>query len=47
MSGKQKSRVFVLRLRAPPGLIGIHGLRVLLKVLLRRHQLRCVSISEE
>jgi hypothetical protein len=37
---------FVLTLRAMPGAAGIRALRWLLKVLLRKHKLRCISIEE-
>jgi hypothetical protein len=43
----QKSPVFVIKLRARPGIGSIRSLRWLLKRLLRGHQLVCVSVSEE
>jgi hypothetical protein len=39
--------VFLVRLRALPGVDGIRALRSALKVLLRRYGLKCVSIEEE
>jgi hypothetical protein len=39
--------VFVLRLEGEQGRHSIHALRALLKVLLRRHRLRCVEAREE
>jgi hypothetical protein len=45
---RSRSRaVYVVRLRARPGDGGVRALRQLLKVLLRHHQLRCVSVREE
>jgi hypothetical protein len=37
----------VLRLEGKPGRHSIHGLRWLLKILLRRYGLRCVEAKEE
>jgi hypothetical protein len=37
---------FVLTLQAMPGVDGTRVLRWLLKVLLRKHKLRCISIEE-
>jgi hypothetical protein len=48
MNGGRADRpVFVLRLHPEPGADAIRGLRGLLKVALRRFQLRCVSCDEE
>ena len=38
---------YALRLRAEPGVDAIRALRAVLKILLRRHGLRCVSAYEE
>jgi hypothetical protein len=46
MSRRSKLPIFVLTLRAMPGAAGIRALRWLLKVLLRKHKLRCISIEE-
>jgi hypothetical protein len=40
-------QVFVLRIVAPPGAAGLHALRALLKVLLRRHGFRALDVREE
>jgi hypothetical protein len=37
----------VIRPRGRPGVDDIHSLRAILKTLLRRHQLRATSASEE
>jgi hypothetical protein len=39
--------VFVVRLEAPSGAAGIHGLRWLLKSAWRRHKLKCVGLAEQ
>jgi hypothetical protein len=39
--------VFVIPLRGQPGTDSVHSLRAIVKSLLRRHRLRCVSIGEE
>ncbi len=39
--------VFTLRIEGEAGQGGIHALRALLKVLLRRHGFRCVDAYEE
>lgn len=44
---RQLPIVFVVKLRARPGVDGARSLRWILKRLLRGHQLRCVSVSEE
>jgi hypothetical protein len=38
--------VFVLRIEGKPGAAGIHSLRALLKVLLRKYGFRCISAHE-
>jgi hypothetical protein len=38
--------IYLLKIEAQSGNAGIHALRHLLKVLLRRYQLRCISIEE-
>ena len=47
MKRTKPPRIFVLKLRALPGVDSIKALRMALKQLLRRHQLRCVSVHEE
>jgi hypothetical protein len=42
----EQRQTFVLTLRPEPGAAGIRALRWLLKVLLRKHKLRCISIEE-
>jgi hypothetical protein len=44
--GSGPTTTYVLRLRAQPGAAGIRSLRWVLKVLLRKFKLRCVSIEE-
>ena len=39
--------VFVLEMRAEPGIDPVHALRATLKVALRRHGLRCIAASEK
>jgi hypothetical protein len=39
--------IYVLRVLTRPGQEGIRALRALLKVMLRRHGVRCVSAVEE
>jgi hypothetical protein len=39
--------IFLVRLRALPGVDGVRALRAALKVLLRRFGLRCLSIDVE
>jgi len=38
---------YALRLRAEPGINAIHALRAVLKTMLRRYGLRCLSAYEE
>jgi hypothetical protein len=38
--------VYVVRLRARPGDDGVRELRAILKALLRRHRLKCISVEE-
>jgi len=38
---------YALRLRAEPGVDAIHALRAVLKTMLRRYGLRCLSAHEE
>lgn len=40
-------QVFVIRLRTAPNRDAIHELKALLKIALRRHGLRCLSVTEE
>jgi hypothetical protein len=44
---KRTQSIFVLRLKGAPGQVGIHALRALLKILLRRYGFRCVDAYEE
>ena len=46
MSARQQQRVFVLRLAAKPGSDAIRALRALLKLALRKYQLRCTATEE-
>jgi hypothetical protein len=46
-SGGNATPIFVIKLQGRPGLDGIRSLRAILKALLRRHQLRCIAVSEE
>jgi hypothetical protein len=39
-------QIFVVTLRAAPGIDAVRGLRAVLKFALRRHNLRCVSARE-
>jgi hypothetical protein len=39
--------IFTLRLEGKPGAAGIHGLRKLLKVLLRKYGFKCLDAREE
>jgi hypothetical protein len=39
--------IFTIRIAAPPGAAGLHALRALLKVLLRRHGFRALDVREE
>jgi hypothetical protein len=39
--------IFLIRLRALPGVDGVRALRAALKTLLRRYGLRCISIDME
>jgi hypothetical protein len=41
-----QAATYVLVLRGEPGAVGVHGLRSLLKTLLRRHHFRCVDIRK-
>jgi hypothetical protein len=43
----EHQQVFVLRIACPPGAAGLHALRALLKVLLRRHGFRALDVREE
>jgi hypothetical protein len=48
MSDRDRSRIFVLRLRPLPSVVDpIRALRWALKRLLRDHGFRCISVSEE
>jgi hypothetical protein len=38
---------YALKLRAEPGVNAIHALRAVLKTMLRRYGLRCISANEE
>jgi hypothetical protein len=44
-SNEQGRTVYLLRLQSPHG-DDIHRLRLLLKLLLRRYQLRCISVEQ-
>jgi hypothetical protein len=44
---KRAQSIFVLRLKGAPGQAGIHALRALLKILLRRYGFRCIDVREE
>jgi hypothetical protein len=44
---RRKASVFVVRLRGRPGADSVRELRAILKVLLRRYQLKCVDAREE
>jgi hypothetical protein len=44
---KATGPVYVLRLRAIPGRDGLRGLKAILKLALRRHGLRAISVREE
>lgn len=46
MTADQPERVFVLSLVAKPGSDPIRAIRWLLKVALRRFQLRCIDVHE-
>ena len=39
--------IFTIRIAAPPGAAGLHALRALLKVLLRRHGFCALDVREE
>jgi hypothetical protein len=43
----EHQQIFVLRIACPPGAAGLHALRALLKVLLRRHGFRALDVREE
>jgi hypothetical protein len=43
----QRGPIFLVRLRALPGVDAVQSLRAALKVLLRRFGLQCVSVEEE
>ncbi len=47
MSARTHGPIYVIRLQGKPGAAGIRALRAILKALLRRHKLRCISIGEE
>jgi hypothetical protein len=38
---------FILRIEGRPGTAGIHALRAILKVLLRKHGFRCLDARED
>jgi hypothetical protein len=38
---------FTLRIEGEPGPAGIHALRALLKILLRRYRFRCLDVRED
>jgi hypothetical protein len=44
---EQTGTIFTVTFRAPSGSAGIHALRAMLKVLLRRHGFRCIDATEE
>jgi hypothetical protein len=46
MSARQQQRMFVLRLTPMRGVDPVRALKALLKVMLRRFGLRCVSLEE-
>jgi hypothetical protein len=45
--GRDQQVIFVLRLVPKPGVDGIKALRAVLKILLRRFGLRCISIKQD
>ena len=47
MTARHRGPIYLTRLRGPPGMADIHALRALLKTLLRRYRLRCISVGEE
>ncbi len=47
MSADRRPAIYVLKLRALPGVDAIRELRLVLKRLLRQHGFRCVSVHEE
>ena len=47
MTRHDPATVFVIKLQAGPGTDSIRALRALLKILLRRFGLRCLSAREE
>jgi hypothetical protein len=46
MSRKRKP-IFILRIKGEPGPAGIHALRALLKILLRRYGFRAIDVREK
>jgi hypothetical protein len=46
MTARERRPIFTLRIEGEPGAAGIHALRALLKVLLRRHHFRCIDVHE-
>jgi hypothetical protein len=44
---RPKGSIYIVRLRGRSGADNIRELRWLLKVLLRRHRIRCLSVHEE
>jgi hypothetical protein len=47
MTRREPAAVFVIKLQAAPGTDSIRALRALLKILVRRFGLRCLSAREE
>jgi hypothetical protein len=45
-SARPRPPIFVIELQARPGPEGVHDLRALLKLALRRFQMRCLSAGE-
>jgi hypothetical protein len=44
---EQRSTTFVLKIEGKPGITGIHALRALLKVLLRKYGFKCIDARED
>jgi hypothetical protein len=42
----EKRPTFVLKIEGPPSVVGIHALRALLKILLRRYGFRCLDVRQ-
>jgi hypothetical protein len=38
---------FTLKIEGPPSVLGIHALRALLKILLRRYGFKCIDLHED